>query len=178
MFCFVSVCFFFPLRKKNNNNKKPWEREEKKKYKNKTNKKNMATEKITITKKRTKKSNLAASHPSVKGQRPQERWIGVYTGNHRRHPLPSPIFRLRSGYRRSGCRPGSSRIDSVRGGRTRDSIIGEATFRSQSAARKRMSHLNFLGSNSIFKKTPAGWNRCARQRAKHAWLRTLYTTCI
>ena len=39
-----------------------------------------------------------------------------------------------TGYRRSGCRPGSSRIDSVRGGRTRDSIIGEATFRSQSAS--------------------------------------------
>ena len=42
------------------------------------------------------KYNLAASHPSVKGQKPKERWIGVYTGNHRRHPLPSPIFRLRS----------------------------------------------------------------------------------
>jgi len=33
-------------------------------------------------------SNLAASHPSVKGQRPQKRWIGVYTGNHR-CPVPS-----------------------------------------------------------------------------------------
>jgi len=54
---------------------------------------------------------------------------------------------------------------------------------------KRMSHLNFppkLGANSIFKPRPAGWNRCARQPAKHidacAWLRTLYTrllyTCI
>ena len=39
-----------------------------------------------------------------------------------------------TGYRRSGCRPGSSRLDSVRGGRTRNSIIGEATFRSQSAS--------------------------------------------
>ena len=26
-----------------------------------------------------------ASHPSMKGQRPQERWIGM-TGNHRRRP--------------------------------------------------------------------------------------------
>ena len=64
-----------------------------------------------------------------------------------------PSYRLSAsvritGYRRSVCRPGSSRIDSVRGGRTRDSIIGEATFRSQSA-----SHLNFPPkprSNSIF----------------------------
>jgi len=29
-----------------------------------------------------------ASHPFMKGQRPQERWIGA-TGNHRRHPLLS-----------------------------------------------------------------------------------------
>ena len=69
-------------------------------------------------------------------KRPQEHWIGT-NGNHRRHPLPS--YRLLAsaritGYRRSVCRPGSSRIDSVRGGRTRNSIIGEATFRSQSAS--------------------------------------------
>jgi len=30
-----------------------------------------------------KLNRLAAFHPSVKGQRSQERWIGVYTGNHR-----------------------------------------------------------------------------------------------
>jgi len=32
----------------------------------------------------------------MKGQRPQERWIGVYTGKHRRHPLPSPIYHIPS----------------------------------------------------------------------------------
>jgi len=32
-----------------------------------------------------------ASHPSVKGQRPQKRWIGMYTGN---HSCPVPSFAL------------------------------------------------------------------------------------
>ena len=54
----------------------------------------------STTNKLSQQLNLqpTASHPSVKfkGQEPQERCIGVYTGNHRRHPLPSPIFRLRS----------------------------------------------------------------------------------
>ena len=41
-----------------------------------------------------KEKKPTASHPSMKGQRPQERWIGV-TGNHRRPThYPEPSFRL------------------------------------------------------------------------------------
>ena len=42
----------------------------------------------------TKFNRLAASHPSTKGQRPQERWIGVYTGNTRGTHCPVPSFSL------------------------------------------------------------------------------------
>jgi len=41
-----------------------------------------------------KEKKPIASHPSVKGQRPQEHWIGM-TGNHRRPTCcPEPSFRL------------------------------------------------------------------------------------
>ena len=46
------------------------------------------------------------SHPSVKSQRPQERWIGA-TRNHRGEPLPRTILSASvriTGYRRSDCR--------------------------------------------------------------------------
>ena len=60
---------------------------------------------------------------------------------------PATVFGFGPHY----CRPGSSRIDSVRGGRTRDSII------IQIPVCKRMSHLNFPPkpcSNSIFIPVP------------------------
>ena len=85
-------------------------------------------------KKKKKKNSLAASHPSVIGQRPQERWIGAHWESQETPVAQLPFFRLRSALSVTDCRPGSSRIDSVCGGRTRDSIIGEATFRSQSAS--------------------------------------------
>ena len=61
------------------------------------------------TNKMRKKSRLAASHPSVKGQRPQERWIGAHWESQEANPLPS--YRLSAsvritGYRRSDCRRG------------------------------------------------------------------------
>ena len=43
-----------------------------------------------------KEKSLAASHPSVKGQRPQERWIGAHWESQEANPLPSIVFRLRS----------------------------------------------------------------------------------
>ena len=58
------------------------------------------------TKQKQKHKQSTASHPSVKGQRPQERWIGA-TGNHRRHPLPKTVLSALvhiTGYRCSGCR--------------------------------------------------------------------------
>ena len=100
-------------------------------------KKEEEEEKKKKERRRECKNSLAASHPSMKGQRPQERWIGVYTGNHRRHPLPCAIFRLRSALPVTGVLSVSrGRRESILyvGGRTRDSIIGEATFRSQSAS--------------------------------------------
>jgi len=107
------------------------------------------------TEKKGKKS-LAASHPSVKGQRPQERWIGVYTGNHRRHPLPNPIFRLRSALPVTGVLAvGRGRRESIlyAGAEPATRLLGRIPVC------KRMSHLNFppkLCSNSIFKPQPAG----------------------
>ena len=89
----------------------------------------------TIKEKEKKKPT--ASHPSMKGQRPQECWIGV-TWNHRRHPLPRTVLSASvriTGYRRCGCRWGRQESILYAGaGRTHDSIIGEATFRSQSAS--------------------------------------------
>jgi len=47
-------------------------------------------------KEKEKKEKLTASHPSVKGQRPQEHWIDA-TGNYRRWTrCPEPSLRLRS----------------------------------------------------------------------------------
>ena len=43
------------------------------------------------SRKENKQSNLVASHPFVKGQQAQ---ACLYTGNHRRRPLPSLIFQL------------------------------------------------------------------------------------
>ena len=60
----------------------------------------------TKQKQKQKHKQSTASHPSVKGQRPQERWIGA-TGNHRRHPLPKTVLSALvhiTGYRCSGCR--------------------------------------------------------------------------
>jgi len=82
-------------------------------------------------------SNLAASHPSVKGQRPQERWIGA-TGNHRRPTrCPEPSFRLRSALPVTGvlaARPGSQESNVYGAGQTRTRLLGRQTFRSQSAS--------------------------------------------
>ena len=68
-------------------------------------------EKEKNTNKKEKSNGLTASHPSVKGQRPQERWIGAPWESQEANPLPS--YRLSAtvritGYRRSVCRPGSS----------------------------------------------------------------------
>jgi len=43
-----------------------------------------------------------ASHPSVKGQRPQERWIGAHWELQEANPLPNIAFRLRSALRVTG----------------------------------------------------------------------------
>ena len=101
MYC---VYLFASLWKKKK--KQPWRKHNKHDRRKQTNKrkkqqpkKNGKCKGEKQTNKQTNKQikyNLAASHPSVKGQKPKERWIGVYTGNHRRHPLPSPIFRLRT----------------------------------------------------------------------------------
>ena len=40
-------------------------------------------------KKKEKKIQPTASHPSVKGQRPQERWIGAHWESQEANPLPS-----------------------------------------------------------------------------------------
>ena len=54
-----------------------------------------------------KKNSLAASHPSEKGHRPQERWIGAHWESQETPiaQLPSFLASARiTGYRRSGCR--------------------------------------------------------------------------
>ena len=60
-----------------------WESKIEKKEKERKGKKRKGKEreeKERKGKRRKGKESLAASHPTVKGQRPQERWIGVYTG--------------------------------------------------------------------------------------------------
>ena len=57
----------------------------------------------------------------------------------------SALVRI-TGYRCFGCRPGSSRIDSVHGGRTCDPNVGEATFRSHSA----MNEPSQLSAKTVF----------------------------
>ena len=67
-------------------------RGKKKEKGNKTNKKE----------KKKKKKQPTASHPSVKGQRPQERWIGAHWESQEANPLPSyrPFASVRiTGYR-------------------------------------------------------------------------------
>ena len=76
-----------------------------------------------------------ASHPSVKGQRPQERWIGAHWESQEANPLPS--YRLSAsvcitGYRRSDCRRGRRESIRVRSGPNPDSIIGEANVQNPS----------------------------------------------
>ena len=106
-----------------------------------------------------------ASHPSEKGQRPQERWIGA-TGNHRRHPLPRTVLSTSvriTGYRHSGCRWGCQESICVRSGPNPDLITGEASV--QNPSLQRTCHLNFppkLCSNSIFKPQPSLLKRVPR----------------
>ena len=62
------------------------ERKKKEKKKKKKKKKRKRKKK----EEREEKSNgLTASHPSVKGQRPQERWIGAHWESQEANPLPS-----------------------------------------------------------------------------------------
>ena len=94
----------------------------------------------------------------MKGQRPQERWTGMYTGNQRRHPLPSHIFRLWSallvtgvlavgqGHQESILYMGAEPVTQMLGRQHSDPIL------------QWMSHLNFppkLCSYSTFKLQPA-----------------------
>ena len=75
----------FAWRESNDNDKKHLgsrQRERKKKEKKKKTKRRRRRRKRKI-------SNLAASHPSVKGQRPQERWIGAHWESQEANPLPS-----------------------------------------------------------------------------------------
>ena len=92
-------------------------------------------EKKEKEKKNKKNNGLTASHPSVKGQRPQERWIGAHWESQEANPLPS--YRLSAsvritGYRRSDCRRGRRESICVRSGPNPDSIIGEANVQNPS----------------------------------------------
>ena len=85
----------------------------------------------------------------------RELYLGDRRGRLVSHPLPSPIFRLRSALPVTGVLAVGG-VDSVRGGRTRLDYWGGNI---QIPVCKRMSHLNFppkLCSNSIFKPQPAG----------------------
>ena len=115
----VLVCFFifplFPFHFFFWRGKKKKEKEERKKGREE--------------KKGKKKKQPTASHPSVKGQRPQERWIGAHWESQEANPFPSyrpfgfgphywlPVF-WESIYVRSGPNP--------------DSIIGEANVQNPS----------------------------------------------
>ena len=71
----------------------------------------------------------------MKGQRPQERWIGAHWESQEANPLPS--YRLSAsvcitGYRRSDCRRGRRESIRVRSGPNPDSIIGEANVQNPS----------------------------------------------
>jgi len=125
----------------------------------KTKKKQNETKKTKQNKKQP-----TASHPSVKGQRPQERWIGA-TGNYRRRTLaqnrPFGFVRI-TGYRRSGCRRGRQEWIYVRSGPNPDSITREANVQNPSL---RTRHLDFPPkpcSNSIFKPQCSRLERVAR----------------
>ena len=107
--------------------------------------------------KKKKRKHLATSHPSVTGQTPKCAASGALDGrdwNHRGQLLStrtSSSFGDR-GNRRPGARRGSQESICVRSGPNPDSIIGEATFRPQSARRTR--HLDFPPkpvTNSVFK---------------------------
>ena len=81
------------------------------------------------------KKTPTASHPSVKGQRHQERWIGAHWESQEANPLPS--YRLSAsvritGYRRSDCRRGRRESIYVRSGPNPDSIFGEANVQNPS----------------------------------------------
>ena len=64
------------------------EQKKKKEEQNKK-KKRKRKEKEKRRRKKKKKKQPTASHPSVKGQRPQERWIGAHWESQEANPLPS-----------------------------------------------------------------------------------------
>ena len=67
-------------------------KEEKKKRKKKKREKKEKKKKKKKRKKKEEeegKKQPTASHPSVKGQRPQERWIGAHWESQEANPLPS-----------------------------------------------------------------------------------------
>ena len=105
------------------------------------------------------KKNLTASHPSMKGQIPQECWIGV-TGDHRRRTCcPEPSFRLWSALPVTGVLAISGVVKNryVYGvSQTPTQLLGRQMFRTPIC--KRTRHLNLppkLCSNSIFNPQPA-----------------------
>ena len=79
-----------------------------------------------------------------------------------------------TGFWHSGCRLWSSRIDSVRGGRTHDSITGEAAFRSQSAAisTSRQNCVQIRYSNPGWLACASGLTRPTDDMIKHNSLNT------
>jgi len=124
-------------RKKGKRKKKKKEKEkkEKKEKEKKEKKEKRKKEKEKEEKREKKKNKPTASHPSVKGQRPQERWIGAHWESQEANPLPS--YRLSAsvritGYRRSDCRRGRRESICVRSGPNPDSIIGEANVQNPS----------------------------------------------
>ena len=76
------------------NNKKKTTCKKKEKEKEKIKKKNKIKKEKKKKKKRKRKrggrrKTPTASHPSVKGQRPQERWIGAHWESQEANPLPN-----------------------------------------------------------------------------------------
>ena len=109
---------------------------------------------------------------------PQERWMGVHTGNHRRLTrCPVSSFGFGPHYRLPAFwLPGPGRRESNVYGvaQTRTRLLGRQMFRTPVC--KRTRHLDFppkLRSNSIFKPQPslAGWNG-ARPRTMRRAMRT------
>ena len=108
--------------------------------------------------------------------------IGVYTGNHRRHPLPSPIFRLRfalpitgvlvvGGVKNWFCTQGlNPQLDN-----------GEVTFRSQSASgwTISMSHQKWKWVQIQYLNPGVGWKgwHTACQPPKISELWTFHAQC-
>ena len=117
---------------------------------------------------------------------PHEHWIGVYTGNHRRHLLPSPIFQLRSSLLVTGVLAVGRVVNNQFQFCTQvlNPQLDNWGGKIQIPVCKWMSHLNVppkmkMGSNSIFKPQPVGWRgwRTACQPPKISELWTFHAQC-